>query len=142
MSDDPSDQKPKSNSSQRREGVKRRDLLLSGTSLMAAAAVSSTVLPGSARAQEVLPFPPKPSGSTAGRTMQESVYSPRAATRRLPADAPNILIVLIDDVGPALPTTFGGEINTPTLDRIAKSGHLLQPLPHHRDVLADTRRRC
>jgi arylsulfatase len=25
---------------------------------------------------EVLPFPPEPSGSTAGRTMQESVYGP------------------------------------------------------------------
>jgi arylsulfatase len=35
---------------------------------------SSLALP--AGAQEILPFPPKPSGSTAGRTMQESVYSP------------------------------------------------------------------
>ena len=80
------------------------------------------MLPGSAEAQEVLPFPPKPSGSTANRTMQESVYSPRPATRRLPANAPNILIVIIDDVGPALPSTYGGEINTPTLDRIHKGG--------------------
>ena len=120
MSDD---QKPKNGSSPRREGIKRRDLLLSGTSLLAVGAVSKTVLTGSAaEAQEVLPFSPKPSGSTANRTMQESVYSPRAATRRLPANAPNIIIVLIDDVGPALPTTFGGEINTPTLDRIHKGG--------------------
>ena len=73
-------------------------------------------------AQEVLPFPPKPSGSIANRTMQESVYSPLPAPRHLPAGAPNILIVLIDDAGPALPTTYGGEINTPTLDRIAKAG--------------------
>jgi hypothetical protein len=29
-------------------------------------------VPGTA--QEVLPFPPKPSGSTAARTMQESIY--------------------------------------------------------------------
>ena len=36
-----------------------------------------------AAAQEVLPFPPKPSGSTAGRTMQESIYSP------LPAGEPS-----------------------------------------------------
>ena len=54
-----------------------------------------------AGAQEVLPFPPKPSGSIAGRTMQESIYSPLPAVNRLPKDAPNILIVLIDDVGPA-----------------------------------------
>jgi arylsulfatase A-like enzyme len=122
MSNERSDQKSQGNSPQRRTGIKRRDLLLSGTSLLAAGAVSGTVIPGSADAQEVLPFPPKPSGSTASRTMQESVYSPRIAARRLPADAPNIIIVLIDDAGPALPTTFGGEINTPTLDRIHKDG--------------------
>lgn len=73
-------------------------------------------------AQEVLPFPPKASGSLAGRTMQESVYSPAPATRRLPENAPNILIVLIDDVGPGQASTFGGEIATPTMDRIAREG--------------------
>jgi arylsulfatase A-like enzyme len=72
--------------------------------------------------QDFLPFPPTPSGSKAGRTMQESVYSPQPKPRRLPADAPNILIVLIDDAGPALPTTFGGEVNTPTMDRIVDEG--------------------
>ena len=73
-------------------------------------------------AQEVLPFPPKPSGSIAGRTMQESIYSPLSAVSRLPKDAPNILIVLIDDVGPAQTDTYGGEIHTPTLSKIAKEG--------------------
>ncbi len=72
--------------------------------------------------QEVLPFPPTPSASIAGRTMQESVYKRRVEPRRLPADAPNILIVLIDDAGPGLPATFGGEVNTPTMDRLAKQG--------------------
>jgi arylsulfatase A-like enzyme len=36
------------------------------------------------------PFPPTPSASIAGRTMQESVYKQRVEPRRLPADAPNI----------------------------------------------------
>jgi arylsulfatase A-like enzyme len=72
--------------------------------------------------QESLPFPPTPSASIAGRTMQESVYKRRVEPRRLPADAPNIVIVLIDDAGPALPATFGGEVNTPTMDRIIKEG--------------------
>ena len=72
--------------------------------------------------QDSLPFPPAPSGSIAGRTMQESVYSPHPVPRRLPADAPNILIVLIDDAGPGLPSTFGGEVQTPTLDRVAMGG--------------------
>lgn len=49
---------------------------------------------------DTLPFPPPPSGSIAGRTMQESVYRPRPKKRRLPEDAPNVLIVLIDDAGP------------------------------------------
>src|ERR1039457_1991539 len=72
--------------------------------------------------QDSLPFPPAPSGSIAGRTMQESVYSPNPVPKRLPEDAPNILIVLIDDAGPGLPVTFGGEVNTPTMDRIVKEG--------------------
>ena len=72
--------------------------------------------------QESLPFPPTPSASIAGRTMQESVYKRRVTPRRLPADAPNILIVLIDDAGPALPATFGGEVQTATMDRIVKEG--------------------
>src|SRR5262245_59616207 len=84
------------------------------------ALVAGVAIP--AGAQEVLPFPPKPSGSIAGRTMQESVYSPRPPVSHLPKDAPNILIVLIDDVGPAQTDTFGGEIHTPTLSKIAKEG--------------------
>jgi len=74
------------------------------------------------RKQDSLPFPPAPSGSIAGRTMQESVYSPRPQPRRLPADAPNILIVLIDDAGPGLPSTLGGEVQTRTMDRVAMGG--------------------
>ncbi len=73
-------------------------------------------------AQEILPFPPKPSGSIAAPTMQESIYSPLPAVKHLPKDAPNILIVLIDDVGPAQTDTYGGEIHTPTLSKIAEEG--------------------
>ena len=72
--------------------------------------------------QEVLPFPRTRSASIAGRTMQESVYERRVEPRRLPEDAPNILIVLIDDVGPGLPTTFGGEVRTDTLSRVYGEG--------------------
>ena len=75
-----------------------------------------------AGAQEVLPFPPKPSGSTAARTMQGSTYSPLPSVSHLPKDAPNILIVIIDDVGPGQTDTFGGEIHTPTLSKIAREG--------------------
>lgn len=70
----------------------------------------------------VLPFPPPVSGSIAGRTLQESTYSPRKVPRRLHDDSPNIVIVLIDDAGPALPSTFGGEVTTATMDRICDEG--------------------
>jgi arylsulfatase len=75
-----------------------------------------------AAAQEILPFPPTPSGSTAGLTMESSTYKKRVEPQRLPKGAPNILIILMDDIGPASSATFGGEINTPTLDRISKMG--------------------
>jgi arylsulfatase len=42
--------------------------------------------------------------------------------RRLPPDAPNILIVLLDDVGFGVSETFGGEVHTPTLSRLAEEG--------------------
>jgi arylsulfatase A-like enzyme len=42
--------------------------------------------------------------------MQESTYAQRVPENHLPEDAPNILIVLIDDAGPGLPSTFGGEV--------------------------------
>lgn len=75
-----------------------------------------------ALAQEVLPFPPAQSTSIAGRTLEESIHQKTKEIKRLPDDAPNILILLIDDVGPGQTGTFGGEINTPTLDTIAKEG--------------------
>ena len=73
-------------------------------------------------AQDVLPFPPTPSASKPGVTIETSSYKKRVEPKRLPADAPNILIILIDDVGNGLPSTYGGEVHTPTLDRIAGSG--------------------
>ena len=72
--------------------------------------------------QDILPFPPTPSASIAGRTMQESTYARRVTPRRLPEDAPNILLVLIDDAGPGLPDTFGGEVRTDTLSRVYREG--------------------
>ena len=41
---------------------------------------------------------------------------------KAPATAPNVVIVLIDDIGFGGPSTFGGPIRTPTMDRLAQSG--------------------
>ena len=47
----------------------------------------------------VLPFPPAPSASVAAPTLQDSKHQRRVETSHLPKDAPNILIILLDDVG-------------------------------------------
>jgi arylsulfatase len=70
----------------------------------------------------VLPFPPVASASVAGPTLQTSKHQRRAEPDHLPKDAPNILIILLDDVGFGLPDTYGGPIHTPTLSRIAGQG--------------------
>jgi len=41
---------------------------------------------------------------------------------KAPSGAPNVVIVLIDDLGFGAPSTFGGPIRTPTLDALAKNG--------------------
>ncbi|HSX49551.1 MAG TPA: arylsulfatase [Cellvibrio sp.] len=73
-------------------------------------------------AQNSLPFPDAKSGSKAGPTIAESKYSPSTPSRHLKEDVPNVLIIMLDDVGPGLPATFGGPIATPTLSRIANTG--------------------
>ncbi len=70
----------------------------------------------------VLPFPVSPSTSTAGQTLQQSVHKRRVEPSRLAKDAPNVLIVLIDDAGFGVPDTFGGFAHTPTLTRLKNEG--------------------
>jgi arylsulfatase len=89
--------------------------------LVASCAASAMVVP-IVDAQQVLPFPPTPSASQAGVTIEGSTYKKRVEPRHLAKDAPNILVILMDDVGPGTPSTYGGEINTPTLSRIANQG--------------------
>ena len=39
-----------------------------------------------------------------------------------PKDAPNVLVILYDDTGQAAWSPYGGRIEMPTLDRLAKNG--------------------
>jgi len=80
------------------------------------------VMAGPVAAQDVLPFPAPPMGGKVGPTMQESVHKWREQVRHLPEDAPNILIVMLDDAGFGQAGTFGGEIQTPTFSRLAAEG--------------------
>jgi hypothetical protein len=95
---------------------------IAATLACSALACLGIALSSAASAQEVLPFPDPPMGGKVGPTMQESVHQWRQAPRRLPEDAPNILIVMLDDAGFGHPSTFGGEIDTPTLTRLAEEG--------------------
>jgi arylsulfatase len=92
---------------------------LASLGTQAAVAADSAPIPSDG---SVLPFPPTPSASIAGPTLRESTHRRRVEQSHLPADAPNILIILLDDVGFGLADTYGGPIHTPTLSRIAGEG--------------------
>jgi arylsulfatase len=95
-----------------------------------AAAVSCIGLPNPAFAQgtspptggsAILPAPEPPFDGVIGRKASESTPDfPKAVTA--PAGAPNVLLIMTDDTGFGAPSTFGGPIPTPTLDRVANSG--------------------
>ncbi|MGF1466866.1 MAG: arylsulfatase [Sandaracinaceae bacterium] len=51
-----------------------------------------------------------------------NVEAPPLFEVRAPEGAPNVLVVLIDDIGFGAAQTFGGAIRTPTLERLAENG--------------------
>jgi arylsulfatase len=70
----------------------------------------------------VLPFPPAPMAGKAAPRLQDSTMKWPQAPQRLPKDAPNILIVMLDDVGFGVSEAFGGEVRTPTFSKLANEG--------------------
>ncbi|MEW9835905.1 sulfatase-like hydrolase/transferase [Mesorhizobium marinum] len=69
----------------------------------------------------VLPMPFPPFGGVIGETYKESTAEwPRLPTP--PEGAPNIVVILLDDVGYGQTSTFGGPIPTPELDKLAADG--------------------
>ncbi len=54
-----------------------------------------------------------------------------------PEGAPNVLYIVLDDVGFSAMEPFGGLIETPNIKRIADRGLRLHELPHDGAVLAD-----
>jgi arylsulfatase A-like enzyme len=65
--------------------------------------------------------PPTGFQGVVGRTYKESKpYFPPPVTP--PKGAPNVLLVLLDDVGFGQASTFGGPIQTPNLEKLAKNG--------------------
>ena len=84
------------------------------------------LFPGPALAQDSpdrtrLPIPrPNPAAETI-LDVREATPPPRFEVKA-PKGAPNVVIVLIDDMGFGQPSTFGGGISMPTLDQLAESG--------------------
>jgi arylsulfatase len=74
-----------------------------------------------ASAQSVLPRPEQPFGGYISRKAIDSVRDFPAAVSA-PKGAPNILLILTDDVGFGASSAFGGPVSTPTMDRLAKNG--------------------
>jgi arylsulfatase A-like enzyme len=96
--------------------------------LMAAPAFAQQItgVPGSPDATETidgryLPSPPAPFGGEINLNAYQSkpYWPPRVVP---PKGAPNVLLIMTDDVGFGAPSTFGGVIPTPALDRIGNMG--------------------
>lgn len=70
---------------------------------------------------EQLPAPPLPFGGKIEQGVLQSTpwWSPRVVP---PAEAPNVLLIITDDAGFAVPSTFGGVIPTDTMDKLASEG--------------------
>jgi arylsulfatase len=111
-------------------GAARRGLL-SGCALLALTAITAqaqqtTGTPGSPNATTTIDgrYLPPPPQKFQGEINLNAAQSKPAWPARVvpPKGAPNILLIMTDDVGFAAPSTFGGVIPTPTLDRIAANG--------------------
>jgi arylsulfatase len=77
---------------------------------------ATTTIPGTQ-----LPPPDPPFGGVIKDLAVESTpwWPPRVVP---PKGAPNVLLILVDDAGFGVTSTFGGVIPTPTLDRLATNG--------------------
>ncbi|MFN9720665.1 MAG: arylsulfatase [Planctomycetota bacterium] len=74
-----------------------------------------------ASAQDELPRPPQPFKGTVNLRAKES-KSDFPQPLKAPPGAPNVLLVLLDDVGFGATSTFGGPCNTPTFQMLADNG--------------------
>lgn len=73
------------------------------------------------RGQLPIPDIPRPGLMTYDAKDPDTKYPPIEPLRP-PQDAPNVLIVLLDDVGFGASSAFGGPCNTPTAERLANDG--------------------
>jgi len=94
------------------------------TTWMAATLLAGLVTAASAQEKldrTVLPIQ-EPERQTYSELDVRNVKAPPRFEVKAPKKAPNVVIVLIDDVGFGATSTFGGPIRTPTLDKLAAAG--------------------
>jgi arylsulfatase A-like enzyme len=73
--------------------------------------------------RDVLPIPDQPHvGPVAYDAKDPDASFPPIEPLRPPQGAPNVLVVLLDDVGFGASSTFGGPCQTPTAERLADNG--------------------
>src|SRR5579862_3782524 len=73
--------------------------------------------------RQILPIPDRQHvGLTTYDAKDPETKFPPIEPLRPPKGAPNVLIVLLDDVGFAGSSAFGGVIETPTAERLAQNG--------------------
>jgi len=84
-------------------------------------AIAQSQRSASANSATVLPYPDAPFKGKIGRTAKAS--SPDFPKEvEAPKGAPNVLLIMTDDVGFGAASTFGGPIPTPTMDGLATNG--------------------
>ena len=71
--------------------------------------------------RSILPVPDRPQAGEPPFDARDATFPPIEPLRP-PAGAPNVLIVLLDDVGFAASSAFGGPCHTPTAERLAGGG--------------------
>ena len=89
--------------------------------LVGALAFTVTVARAAEPDRTIIPLPEPAFEGRIGKTYQDSESAwqqPPAA----PAGAPNVIVILLDDVGFGQTSTFGGLIPTPNLDQLASEG--------------------
>ncbi len=73
--------------------------------------------------RDVLPIPDRSHvGLTTYDAKDPDTAFPPIEQLRPPAGAPNVLLILLDDVGFGASSAFGGPVNTPTAERLAAAG--------------------
>ena len=82
---------------------------------------STEITSGSKIDRTILPIQP-PKGKTITELDARNVKAPPRFQVKAPEGAPNVVIVLIDDIGFGATSTFGGPIKTPAFDKLAQNG--------------------